>query len=320
MPVQRPPPVPGTIGPRPPTHQAFIVPPPQAPAGLPYAPVYGGMMPQAPPAHWDPALYTALQHAPSPGAYSSGGDWLMDTGASAHMAAHPGPLLPRLTVRGVAALPWWRSLARQRPAPSTTPPSTTPPRATPPSSPASGATASPPVEHTSGTVVSSSGTAASSTASPSSPSSGDASPPRPPRLRPADGPPHARPCEYSRPEHAVPLGRVRLHRVDFRAFTSPTVALPSSARAALRDPQWFAAMHDEFNALQQNQTWTLVPRPPHANIITGKWVFKHKFHPDGTLDRQKARWVVRGFRQRAGVEFTDTFPPVVKPGTIRTVL
>ncbi|KAK1683226.1 hypothetical protein QYE76_044074 [Lolium multiflorum] len=58
--------------------------------------------------------------------------------------------------------------------------------------------------------------------------------------------------------------------------------------------------------------------PPHANIITGKWVFKHKFHPDGTLDRHKARWVVRGFRQR--VDFTDTFAPVVKPGTIRTVL
>jgi hypothetical protein len=50
------------------------------------------MMPQAPTAHWDSALYTALQHAPSPGAYSGGGDWFMDTGASAHMAAHPGNL------------------------------------------------------------------------------------------------------------------------------------------------------------------------------------------------------------------------------------
>ncbi|XP_051228809.1 uncharacterized mitochondrial protein AtMg00810-like [Lolium perenne] len=79
-------------------------------------------------------------------------------------------------------------------------------------------------------------------------------------------------------------------------------------------------MRDEFDALQWNQTWTLVPRPSHANIITGKWVFKHKFHPDGTLDLHKARWMVRGFRQRAGVDFTDTFTPVVKPGTIRTVL
>jgi hypothetical protein len=49
-------------------------------------------------------------------------------------------------------------------------------------------------------------------------------------------------------------------------------------------------------------------------------VFTHKLKPDGTLDRYKARWVVRGFTQRAGVDFGETFTPVVKPATIRTVL
>ncbi|XP_073362212.1 uncharacterized mitochondrial protein AtMg00820-like [Aegilops tauschii subsp. strangulata] len=79
-------------------------------------------------------------------------------------------------------------------------------------------------------------------------------------------------------------------------------------------------MQEEFDALRRNRTWQLVPRPPHANIIMGKWVFRHKTCPDGTLERYKSRWVVQGFRQRAGVEFTDTFAPIVKPGTIRTVL
>jgi histone deacetylase 1/2 len=79
-------------------------------------------------------------------------------------------------------------------------------------------------------------------------------------------------------------------------------------------------MQEEYAALQRNRTWTLVPRPPRANVISGKWVFRHKTHSDGTLERYKARWVVRGFRQRAGVDFTETFAPVVKPGTIRTVL
>jgi hypothetical protein len=79
-------------------------------------------------------------------------------------------------------------------------------------------------------------------------------------------------------------------------------------------------MQEEFDALQWNHTWVLIPCPPHANVITGKWVFKHKLHSDGTLEHYKARWVVRGFRQRAGVDFTDTFAPVIKPGTIRTVL
>ena len=79
-------------------------------------------------------------------------------------------------------------------------------------------------------------------------------------------------------------------------------------------------MREEFDALQRNRTWQLVPRPPRANVITCKWVFRHKTRPDGSLERYKARWVVCGFRQRAGVDFTDTFAPVVKPDTIRVVL
>jgi hypothetical protein len=79
-------------------------------------------------------------------------------------------------------------------------------------------------------------------------------------------------------------------------------------------------MEAEFSALQTNCTWRLVDKPPGAHIISGKWVFKHKLHPDGSLDRYKARWVVRGFTQRAGVDFQETFTPVVKPATVRTVL
>jgi hypothetical protein len=79
-------------------------------------------------------------------------------------------------------------------------------------------------------------------------------------------------------------------------------------------------MQLEFDALQHNRTWTLVPRPADAKVIAGKWVFKHKLHSDGSLERYKARWVVRGFHQRAGIDFQETFSPVVKPATIRTVL
>ena len=79
-------------------------------------------------------------------------------------------------------------------------------------------------------------------------------------------------------------------------------------------------MRDEYDALISNGTWTLVPRPPGANVITGKWLFKNKLHPDESLERRKARWVVRGFTQRAGVDFHQTFSPVVKPASIRTVL
>lgn len=79
-------------------------------------------------------------------------------------------------------------------------------------------------------------------------------------------------------------------------------------------------MKDEFDALMRNRTWRLVPRPPGARVLTGKWVLKNKLNPDGTLERRKARWVVRGDHQRPGVDFDQTFSPVVKLATIRTVL
>jgi hypothetical protein len=110
-----------------------------------------------------------------------------------------------------------------------------------------------------------------------------------------------------------PVDRLNLH-VD---VLSP---LPKSYRGALKDPQWHAAMVDEFTALQNNRTWDLVPRPPGSNIVSGKWIFRHKLKPDGSLDRYKARWVLRGFTQRAGVDYGETFSPVVKPATVRTVL
>jgi hypothetical protein len=79
-------------------------------------------------------------------------------------------------------------------------------------------------------------------------------------------------------------------------------------------------MKEEFDAITSNQTWTLVPKPPRTNIVTGKWVFRHKSAADGSLERYKARWVVRGFAQRPGIDFGETFSPVVKPATIRAVL
>ena len=96
--------------------------------------------------------------------------------------------------------------------------------------------------------------------------------------------------------------------------------VPRSCRDALANPHWRRAMEEEHAALLDNHTWDLVPRPAKANVVTGKWIFKHKFHADGSLDRYKARWVLRGFTQRPGVDYDETFSPVVKPATVRTVL
>nr|GEW90652.1 bifunctional L-3-cyanoalanine synthase/cysteine synthase 1, mitochondrial [Tanacetum cinerariifolium] len=79
-------------------------------------------------------------------------------------------------------------------------------------------------------------------------------------------------------------------------------------------------MYDEYNALVKNDTWLLVPRPAGVNMVHSMWLFKHKFHADGTLSRYKARLVANGSSQQLGVDFCETFSPIVKPATIRTVL
>ena len=65
--------------------------------------------------------------------------------------------------------------------------------------------------------------------------------------------------------------------------------------AAFTDPKWRVAMMDANAALLQNNTWNLVPRPSRVNVVSGKWIFKHKFKVDGSLERYKARWVFCSF-------------------------
>ena len=79
-------------------------------------------------------------------------------------------------------------------------------------------------------------------------------------------------------------------------------------------------MEEEYAALKSNGTWDLVPRPPGANVVTSKWIFTHKFNADGTLSRYKARWVLQGFTQCPGIDYDETFSPVVKPATVRTFI
>jgi histone deacetylase 1/2 len=95
---------------------------------------------------------------------------------------------------------------------------------------------------------------------------------------------------------------------------------PRNLSAALNDPHWRAAMQEEYNALMENQTWTLVPSSSNKNLIDCKWVYRIKHRADGTIDRYKARLVAKGFKQRYGIDYEDTFSPVVKIATIRTVL
>ncbi|RVX05870.1 Retrovirus-related Pol polyprotein from transposon RE1 [Vitis vinifera] len=64
----------------------------------------------------------------------------------------------------------------------------------------------------------------------------------------------------------------------------------------------------------------LVPRPPKHNVVGCRWIFKTKLRSDGSIKRHKARLVTQGFSQIHGLDFGDTFSPVVRPATIRIIL
>uniref|UniRef100_A0A803NRU8 Integrase catalytic domain-containing protein n=1 Tax=Cannabis sativa TaxID=3483 RepID=A0A803NRU8_CANSA len=128
-------------------------------------------------------------------------------------------------------------------------------------------------------------------------------------------------------QHPTPSPPINNHSMKTRAKSGiykPKALLvsqePSNVKAALKEEKWCNAMSEEMVALKKNGTWTYVPLPSGRTPIGCKWVYKEKLNADGNVNRNKARLVAKGFHQQAGFDFTETFSPVVKPVTIRTVL
>ena len=68
-------------------------------------------------------------------------------------------------------------------------------------------------------------------------------------------------------------------------------------------------MKDEVKALQDNETWNLVRPPTDRDVIPGNWVYKVKLGPSGQVDKYKARYVAKGFKQVEGLDYFETFAP-----------
>ena len=99
-----------------------------------------------------------------------------------------------------------------------------------------------------------------------------------------------------------------------------TESIPKSYIEALQVPAWKAAMDAEYAAFIQRETWTLVPRPLDANVVSCKWVYSLKYNPDGSIARYKARLVAHGFSQAYGLDYHETFSPVARLSSIRVLL
>lgn len=91
--------------------------------------------------------------------------------------------------------------------------------------------------------------------------------------------------------------------------------IPDTHDDAIKSEQsaeWQKAMKSELQSLHENKTWEMVSLPKGEKTIPCKWVFRLKTKPDGQIDKYKARLVVKGFSQRQGIDFSQTFSPVAK--------
>ncbi|KAI3509130.1 hypothetical protein L1887_24156 [Cichorium endivia] len=104
---------------------------------------------------------------------------------------------------------------------------------------------------------------------------------------------------------------------DYALFSD---ADPVTFEEAVKEERWRLAMDSEMDSIERNDTWELVDPPLDKKPIGVKWVFKTKLNEKGEIDKYKARLVVKGYKQKYGVDFNEVFAPVIRLETIRLVL
>ncbi|KAA0060156.1 Retrovirus-related Pol polyprotein from transposon TNT 1-94 [Cucumis melo var. makuwa] len=113
-----------------------------------------------------------------------------------------------------------------------------------------------------------------------------------------------------------------LEKMKFKFFDSSieecnvVVCEPANYAEAKKDQRWVAAMEEKLPMIEKNKTWILVDRPQDRKVIGVKWVFRTKLNADGSINKHKARLVVKGYAQIFGVDYSDTFAPIARMNTI----
>ena len=108
--------------------------------------------------------------------------------------------------------------------------------------------------------------------------------------------------------------------------SSPLPCAPQNSRS--RKPfqrpegsdKWLQAAQEEMDSLVEHDTWSLTKLPPGRKIVGSKWVFKLKHDENGEAARYKCRLVAQGYTQAQGIDYHETFAPVARFGSIRTLL
>ena len=99
-----------------------------------------------------------------------------------------------------------------------------------------------------------------------------------------------------------------------------TIEEPVSVKDALMQKEWIDAMNLEMDSLHDNDVWDLVELPKGQKVVGSKWVFKLKTNEYGSVEKCKARLVAQGYSQEKGLNYDETFSPVVKSESIRSAI
>jgi hypothetical protein len=102
--------------------------------------------------------------------------------------------------------------------------------------------------------------------------------------------------------------------------TLSSISIPTCYKQAIGHECWQQAMEAELQALEPNHTWDIISCPPHVKPIGSKGVYTVKLKSNGSLDKYKARLVVLDNQQEYGFDYEETFAPVAKITTVRTIL
>jgi hypothetical protein len=95
---------------------------------------------------------------------------------------------------------------------------------------------------------------------------------------------------------------------------------PTMFEEAVQKKQWKEAMTEEHQSIMKNYVWEIVPRPKEKSVVTLKWVYKVKHEANRSADKYKARFVARGFSQKEGEDYDETFTPISRYTSIRAIM
>jgi hypothetical protein len=87
---------------------------------------------------------------------------------------------------------------------------------------------------------------------------------------------------------------------------------PTCFEEAIQKKEWANAMTEEYQSIIKNDVWEIVPIPKSKDVVSSKWIFKIKHVVDGSIEKYKARFVARGFSQKEGIDYEETFAPVAR--------